>query len=141
MTLTFPLITALYAGILALYLIPMIGIIIKRRFQSGIGLGSGRDDGLLPEQNLLRAVRIHGNFLEFVPIILFLMLLMEITGTSANILHGMGITLAIGRALHGWGLFKSSGTTWQRFIGTIVSILLIIFAAIMCILSYFGISL
>lgn len=141
MTLTLPLITALYAGILALYLVPMIALVIKRRFQSGVGLGSGRDDGLVPEQNLLRAVRIHADFLEFVPTILFLMLLMEITGTSTHILHGIGIALATARALHGWGLFKSSGTTWQRFIGTIMSLILVIFAAIMCILSYFGMTL
>ena len=137
-----PHITMLYAGILALFIIPMVAFIITRGFKHKIPIGSGRADGMEGERELLKAIRIHGNFIEYVPIILFLILLLELHNSCTYILHGLGIALVIARLLHAWGLYKKpDAATLPRFIGMILTFLILASAAIMNITAYFGVAL
>lgn len=121
LSLTSPIATAFYAGLLALLIFPMVILIIKRRYAAKIGLGSGRHDGLKEEQELLQAVRIHGNFIEYVPLILILMGLNEILGASVYLIHGLGISLLFARIIHAVGLYKSTGPSRKRQIGVLVT--------------------
>lgn len=61
-----------------------------------------------------RASRIHGNFAEYVPFTLLLMLLLELRGLERTWLLVAGGTLLVARLLHWWGLKISSGATLQR---------------------------
>ena len=106
-------ITPLYAGILALMYFGLAVHVIRGRRSKRIGLGAGDDD------DMLTRIRMHGNFGEYVPLCLVLMLVLELGGSSAVFLHGVGITLVIGRAAHAYGLSKSSGATLYRVIGMV----------------------
>ena len=53
---------------------------------------------------LLRRIRVHGNFAEYVPLALFLMALAELQGLPPLILHALGLSLLAGRALHAFGV-------------------------------------
>ncbi|MBK67818.1 MAG: glutathione S-transferase [Rickettsiales bacterium] len=122
-TFTMPIITTFYASLLALLIFPMVILIIKRRLSSKIGLGMGRHDGLRDEQQLLKAVRIHGNYIEFVPIMLLLFALIEMIGADPYLMHGLGILLLAARISHGLGLYDSAMRTAKRTFGVLATLL------------------
>lgn len=107
-------ITLLYSGILALMVFALSLNVIWYRFKEKTGLGHNQS----PESRLFRSIRIHGNFLEYIPLLLLLMALDEMSGRSSFMLHTIGISLVLGRVLHYFGLTKSPNTSWQRFLGT-----------------------
>ena len=90
-------ITLLYAGLLSLWLLVLSARVIAIRSQ-GISLGDGGNPVLL------RRIRAHGNFAEYVPMILVMMGFLEINHLSALWIHVFGTTLVIGRLLHGYAL-------------------------------------
>lgn len=105
-------ITAFYAapiGLLAIGLALRV-VLLRRRYQVGVGSGG--------EPELMRAVRAHGNLLEYTPLALLLLLLLESGGARDVLLHGIGSALLIGRLLHAWGLSRESGISFGRFYGT-----------------------
>lgn len=121
------MITALYAGILALFLIVLVMRVVRLRWKHKVGLG----DGGVPELN--QAIRVHGNFTEMVPVLLILMLIMEQGLLSPLFLHIFGILLVISRLLHMMGLTSTPLTSRGRFIGTIIANLLLLIGGIACI--------
>ena len=52
-------------------------------------------------RSLERAIRDHGNFAEYTPIMLVLMLIAEQSGASATLLHIFGAMFFVGRLAHG----------------------------------------
>ena len=91
-------VTALYAGLLALILLPLSARVIGIRRRQRISLLDGADP------RLTRAIRAHGNFIEYVPIALILMLVDEINGAAAWLLHPLGLLLLGGRLAHAYAL-------------------------------------
>lgn len=105
------LITSWYAAILALLYVILAILVIRQRFKYRIGLGTGK------EPQLLQTVRMHGNFAEYVPFLLVLMVLLEMNQASHLQLHCIGGLTLAGRILHAIGLWRSSGTSVFRFLG------------------------
>lgn len=87
-------VTILYAGLLGAMVFPMTIFVGLRRFKIHTSLGDGGDE------TLIRRMRAHGNFVETVPMALILMMLVELSGGSADLVHGLGIALVVGRVLH-----------------------------------------
>lgn len=116
-------ITGLYASLLTLLYFVLAVRIIKLRWRDKIPLGTG------DSKDLLKAVRVHANFNEYVPLVLVLMLMMELTGASMQMLHAMGGVFFIGRVLHAMGISKTSGTSWMRFCGMISTFVVLLVAA------------
>lgn len=87
-------ITVLYSAILALFLIALSMNVIKARVAAKVALLDGGDD------RLTRAIRVHANFIEYVPFMLFLMLIIEINGAPQLVLHAAGVLIIITRLLH-----------------------------------------
>lgn len=76
-------------------------------------------DPATPPKRLYVAVRAHGNFVEWVPFLVVLMLLLELAGASKPSLWGAGLALFVARALHAVGLLTrvptaplGSAATW-----------------------------
>ncbi len=84
-------ITAFYSSLLALFFIALSFKIIKLRFKLKIGVGDGGD------KLLIKAIRIHGNFSEYIPLSLLLLACYEINGAETFILHILGSVLFLGR--------------------------------------------
>jgi uncharacterized membrane protein YecN with MAPEG domain len=120
-----PAITALYAGLLGLLYLLLCGFVVKQRRRAKVGLGTGGDTALE------RAVRVHGNFAEYAPIFLVLMLVAELGGGASGLLHGLGIAFVLARLGHAFGLGRSSGTSQGRFLGTLVTWVAIFVLAIL----------
>lgn len=125
-----PIITAFYAALLALIYLPLSLRIPILRMKHMVGLG----DGDVPE--LARWIRVHGNFGEYVPIALLLLMLAELLRSSGWLLHIFGITLIVARLLHVRGLSQNSGTSRGRFLGTVLTLSVIgLLALLLLILS------
>ena len=69
---------------------------LRKRLQIGIG------DGGNPQ--LLRAMRVHSHFAEYVPLCLVLLLLVEGQGAPALLVHGLCVGLLVGRVSHAFGV-------------------------------------
>jgi uncharacterized membrane protein YecN with MAPEG domain len=105
-------ITSLYAALAALLLLALAGLVVRARWKYRTGLGVGT------EPAMERAVRVHANFVEYVPIALLLLLLAELSGAPAALLHACGLLLIVFRVLHAQGLGSTSGRSFGRFWGT-----------------------
>ncbi len=66
-----------------------------------------------------RAIRVHGNAIESIPLFLVLLGAYELNGGHGSMLHFFGAAFLLSRALHAWGLFSSGGVTAGRFSGTV----------------------
>jgi uncharacterized protein len=106
-------ITAIYAALAGLMLLVLAGLVVKARWRYKTGLGTGSEPGME------RAVRVHANFVEYVPLTLLLLLLAEVNGVAAWALHAAGAVLLTSRLLHAWGLSQTSGRSFGRFYGTL----------------------
>jgi uncharacterized protein len=97
---TFPIpITAIFTGLLALMLVAISIRVTVLRGKKKIDFFDGGD------AVLGRALRVQGNFIEYVPMTLALMGLIEWMGVAAWLVYLLGITLVIGRMAHAWGLY------------------------------------
>ena len=118
-------ITSFYAAILALLYVVLAALVIRQRFKHRVGLGTGK------EPQLLQTVRMHGNFAEYVPLLLILVALLELQQSPVWQLHLVaGLTLA-GRVLHAVGLWQSSGTSVPRFVGMLSTFAALIAGAVL----------
>ena len=125
-------ITPLYAGVLALMYFALAVHVIRGWRSKLIGLGAGDDD------DMLTRIRMHGNFGEYVPLCLVLMLVLEFGGASALFLNGVGIALVLGRVAHAYGLSISSGATPYRVIGMITVFVVLVGGGVRAILLGVG---
>lgn len=105
-------ITALYAGLFGIKLIVLSARISLGRMRYRVGIGSGG------ERRLERMIRVQGNFVEYIPVALLLLLLNELNHASAFFLHAIGIALLAGRLLHAVGLSQYAGRSFARWTGT-----------------------
>ena len=105
-------ITAIYAAPLGLMVIALGARIVWLRRSHRIGMGDGGN------KQLARAIRCHGNLVEYAPMALILMTLCELNGAPGPFLHTVGATLVVGRLLHAQGLSSSGGGSFGRTCGT-----------------------
>ncbi len=78
---------------------------------------------------LQTAIRVHGNAIEYIPISLILLLLMEMNGAKVWMIHVCGIVLIASRILHSYGL-KNHDYSQRRMgmMGTYLAIGLMLLA-------------
>ncbi len=129
-----PRIVVLYTALLGLILVYLSYRVVSYRVKYKVGSGDGGN------AKLARAIRVQGNFVEYVPIALLLLLFVEFAGFSAWVVHVLGVTLLGARVWHAQGLGASTGTSPGRFVGTFISWLIIGTAAILCLLALFGVT-
>ncbi len=124
-----PAITSHYAALLALLLFVLSVQVIRARVATRTGLGLGEDRGLL------RASRAQGNFIEYVPMNLVLMLLLELGGGPAWLLHGLGSMTLAGRIAHGLAISREPETLALRQLGMALTFTPLLVAAIALLVS------
>ena len=110
-------ITTLYVFPLAvIFFILWISVTSTR---SGLNCAIG-DAG---NMELLLKIRRHGNFIEWVPFVLILMILAEAQGAGALWLHIAGALLVIGRIAHPFGLKIDNAAHPLRIVGNSTNLL------------------
>lgn len=103
--------TPLYALPLALIFLVLFFRVSALRSATGISFGDGGN------AQLLHRVRQHGNFVEWVPMVLILMLMAEAMGAPAVYLHISGGLLLLGRVAHPFGLKPDNAGHPLRYVG------------------------
>lgn len=104
-------ITSFYAGLIGLFYFALSMNVIRNRWRYKQSLGAGG------EAKMERAIRVHGNFAEYVPLIMIMMGFLEMGKAPSGWLHAFGVCLVMGRLLHAYGLAFVHGTSKGRFIG------------------------
>lgn len=123
--------TSFYAGVLTLIYMLLTFRVIALRWKYKVGISHGE------EMELHRAIRVHGNFSEYVPLSIALMLMAELNQAGDWTLHILGVSLLLGRIFHAMGLSKSHGTSMPRFVGNVLTFGMLIAAAIMNIMAVY----
>lgn len=126
-----PVITALYAGILGLMSIALAFPAGSLRGKLQVSVG----DGGHPE--LLLAMRRHGNFVEYVPLALILIGLLELNGVTGTAIHALGAGLVVARICHAVGLKADTVNSVPRGIGAGGTALITIVASAWAITLFF----
>ncbi len=116
-------ITPTYAAIAALLYVYLSFRVIGGRRDTSTSLGDGGDDGLR------RAIRVHGNFAEYVPMILILMALAELQSVSGIFIHVLGALMLAGRISHAYGLLGGRARSNFRVAGMILTFITLISGA------------
>jgi uncharacterized protein len=118
-----PIYSPLYTFVLvALYMV-LSGRVIYLRNAKGIVIGHGED------RTLQKAIRSHGNFAEYVPLCVIILVVMEIQQGPTMTLHLCGFGLIIGRILHSIGLSRRAKPSPARFFGTVLTGIALVAAA------------
>lgn len=119
-------ITALYAGILTVFALVLSGMAGGFRGKTGISILHGDPHNL----ELAQRVRVHQNFLEYVPMAIILMGIIEINGGSTSFLHVFGVVLIVSRIAHAVGLKHDNMAHPGRVIGAGGTFLMSLVAAV-----------
>jgi uncharacterized membrane protein YecN with MAPEG domain len=77
-----------------------------------------------------RAMRVHANFSEYVPITLLLLLILEQSGGNILLLHALFVVLLAGRIIHAWGVSQQKENFTFRVSGMILTFTVIMTASI-----------
>lgn len=124
------MITLLYAGLCTLLVLLLAVRVITWRLGKKIGIGDGGD------HVLMRRVRAHANAVEYLPLALLLLGGMELNGYPNGVIHAFGATLLVSRLLHAWGLSRKSGASPGRFVGTLLTLLLMVAMSLFAIAGF-----
>lgn len=127
-------ITPLFAAIFGLMYIALSINVVRHRFGNNISLGTGQN------QDLERAIRTHGNFMEYVPFTLLLMWFIETLTLSANAVFWLGSILVIARVSHAFGMFYPKQLMVLRKFGVVATFGVIIKASISILQYYMPLS-
>jgi uncharacterized membrane protein YecN with MAPEG domain len=105
------LITPIYAAVLGLGFVVLSLLTIRLRRKFKIALGDDKN------QQLTRAIRVHSNFAEYVPMSLILIYMNESIGAPVFLVHILGMSLLIGRLAHAWGVSQAEENFKFRVFG------------------------
>ncbi len=127
------MVTPLYAGLLGLMLLVLSALVSRQRLRHKVSIG----DGDVP--SVRAAMRVQANFVEYVPLALILLVLLELSRHSLYVLHALGIALVLGRALHAYGLTKRpGGRSFGRGVGILLTWITILVASVLLIVAAIG---
>ncbi len=110
-----PVIAPAYAAILAfIYIYLAIRVVgLRRTRRVAIGHGGHSD--------LERAMRVHANFAEYVPLAILLLTFVEIQGRPAWLVHVLALALLAGRSIHVYGVSQPKEDIRLRIAGMITT--------------------
>ena len=92
-TLTFATVLSLFMIILSFRVLDLRGSPVTKFFH--------KPNREINPNDLERAIRGHGNLIEYAPLFLMLMLMLELSDASVTLLYIAGIIFSLGRLMHG----------------------------------------
>lgn len=104
-------IVSLYAAVLALLFVWLSVRTLRVRRSLQIAIGDGGNPAML------RAMRVHSNFAEYVPLSLLLIYLVEAAGAQGLLVNILGCCLLAGRLAHAFGVSRVNENYAYRIFG------------------------
>lgn len=112
-------ITSKIAALLAVHMFVLTMLVSMRRVSLGKSEGDiakyPYEDG--GDEKLKRRIRAFGNFIEYVPMCLIMLALIEFHGANGNLVWGLGVCFILGRIAHSIGMLFSPHFPLPRIIG------------------------
>lgn len=118
-----------YAALLALIYVYLAIRVVGARRRAKVGLGTGGDAALQ------RAVRVHGNFAEYAPFGLLLILLVGLAGWGAWAVHLLGALLLAGRVVHAYGVSQERENFRYRIAGMMTTFGVLVGSALLLLVA------
>lgn len=122
-------VTPVYATLLGLLFIALSLRTIRLRRRHQIAVGDGNNS------ELRRAMRVHANFAEYVPLALLLVYFVEHDGATMLLVHALGCALLAGRLLHAWGVSQPRENFRYRVTGMVLTFGVILVAGLTILLT------
>lgn len=122
-------VTPVYATLLGLLFIALSLRTIRLRRRHQIAVGDGNNS------ELRRAMRVHANFAEYVPLALLLVYFVEHDGATMLLVHTLGCALLAGRLLHAWGVSQPRENFRYRVTGMVLTFGVILVAGLTILLT------
>jgi uncharacterized protein len=108
-------IVACYCAAFLFLVVALQWLVILRRNRLDVGLGTGGH----PEME--KAIRVHGNYTENATFAMVSLVLLLLLSAPPLVLHGVGLSMLLGRLLHAMGILQSAGPTFGRIAGMILT--------------------
>src|SRR4029078_8132195 len=124
-----PTIVPVYAAIFAIMLVALSLRVARTRGNVRVAIGDGGN------KLLLRAIRVQGNFTEYVPMALLLFLFVELQGWPRWLVHGLCLVLLAARLRHASGSTHEPEDIRLRATGMATTAGLLIIAAVLLLYS------
>jgi len=121
----FPTVVPTYAAVLVLIFVLLSVRVIQMRASAKIGLGHGNNPVME------RRIRVHGNFAEYVPLALLLLLCMELQSQSRILIHVLCIALIAARVVHAIGVTPVKENFPMRVASVLTTFAVLIVASVM----------
>ena len=118
-----PTIVPIYAAIFAVMLVVLSLRVAKTRGDVKVAIGDGGN------VVLRRAIRVQGNFTEYVPMALILFTFIEMQGWPRWLVHGLCLVLLAARLVHAYGIAHEPEDIRLRATGMSTTALLLVGAA------------
>lgn len=125
------MIASLYAPILALIYLALSGYVIAGRFKYKVSLGTGGID------DMEKRARVHSNFAEYVPLIVIMLILLDMTPMANWAIHTAYIALIVSRLCHAAGVLWCAPINPFRMTGVIGTLSVLLFTACALLYQYF----
>jgi uncharacterized membrane protein YecN with MAPEG domain len=120
----------LYAALFALLFVALSVRTLRLRRSLRIAIG---DSG---NERMLRAMRVHSNFAEYVPLSLLLILLVETQGAHALLVHALCLCLFVGRLSHAFGVSRTKENYRYRVFGMALTFTTLVTSAAYLLFAY-----
>jgi uncharacterized membrane protein YecN with MAPEG domain len=119
-----PTILPLYAALLAIMFVVLSIRTIRQRRKLKIGLGDAGN------KDMQRAMRVHANFAEYVPLCLLMIYWVEQSGVYAWFVHALCTVLIVGRLSHAYGVSQQRENFRFRIAGMSLTFAVLIACAV-----------
>ena len=93
-------VTLLFTAFLSAFMVVLAVRVLDLR-GSPVTKSFHKPDRQIDPKDLERAIRGHGNLIEYAPLFLILMLALELSDASVTLLYMSGIIFTLGRLMHG----------------------------------------
>jgi len=93
------------------------------------------------DKQMLRAMRVHANFAEYVPLCLLLILMAEMRGAASPLVHLLCISVLVGRLSHAYGVSRMPENFRYRVIGMALTFVALISSAMYLLKQAIGVYL
>jgi uncharacterized protein len=128
-------IVAFYVGLNALLMLVLSYLVGSSRGRQG-----ALEPGATGDASLTRAIRMHGNYAEYVGLALIILLMLALLGYNEIWLHGIGAGFTLGRVSHAYGMMREKHPNAPRFLGNATTGLTLLIGGLACITPLLGVG-
>lgn len=123
-------VTPIFAAVFSLFYVLLSANVIRHRLTSKVALGEGKN------HDLLKAIRVHANFAEYVPLAIVMMWFLETITYDSRVPYALGVVLLLGRIGHVIGMSYHRRFLILRQIGILATFGVLLTSSVLLILHY-----